>query len=137
MRDLQVQRGHGHGGRVAAVWDLASLARSYRQFLARFGRVIDRFRMRDIEVSDPGQCFVVRTLLIHAYRRVLLRDPRLPPAVLPLDWPGAAAFALTRDFYRLTEARAEAHLAALLSVNGSTLPPADDAFYDRFGGLPR
>jgi phenylacetic acid degradation operon negative regulatory protein len=123
--------------RVAAVWDLASLARSYRQFLARFGRVIDRFRMRDIEASDPGQCFVVRTLLIHAYRRVLLRDPRLPPAVLPLDWPGAAAFALTRDFYRLTEARAEAHLAALLSVNGSTLPPADDAFYDRFGGLPR
>src|SRR6185312_1938862 len=113
---------------VAAVWDLASLARSYRQFLARFGRVIDRFRTRDIEASDPGQCFVVRTLLIHAYRRVLLRDPRLPPAVLPLDWPGAAAFALTRDFYRLT---------ALLSVNGSTLPPADDAFYDRFGGLPR
>jgi phenylacetic acid degradation operon negative regulatory protein len=33
----------------------------------------------------------VRTLLIHAYRRVLLRDPLLPAALLPLDWPGAAA----------------------------------------------
>jgi phenylacetic acid degradation operon negative regulatory protein len=125
------------GDRVAGVWDLAALAQGYRQFLARFGRVIDRFRMRDIEASDPEQCFVVRTLLIHAFRRVLLRDPRLPPAVLPLDWPGAAAFVLTRDFYRLTQARAEAHLAAVLSINGSTLPPADDAFYDRFGGLAR
>ena len=44
----------------------------------------------------------MRTLLIHEYRRVLLRDPRLPAALLPLDWPGAAAFALCRDFYRLT-----------------------------------
>jgi DNA-binding transcriptional regulator PaaX len=44
----------------------------------------------------------VRTLLIHAYRRVLLRDPLLPPALLPLDWPGSGAYALCRDFYRLT-----------------------------------
>ena len=45
----------------------------------------------------------MRTLLIHAYRRVLLRDPQLPAALLPLDWPGAAAYALCRDFYRAAE----------------------------------
>lgn len=123
------------GGRVDGVWDLRALASGYRRFLARFGRVIDRFRMRDIAASDPEQCFVVRTLLIHAFRRVLLRDPRLPPALLPLDWPGSAAFVLTRDFYRLTQARAEAHLVATLAINGTTLPPADASFYDRFGGL--
>jgi phenylacetic acid degradation operon negative regulatory protein len=120
---------------VPDIWDLAALAADYRRFLALFGRVIDRFRMRPIETSDPAQCFVVRTLLIHAFRRVLLRDPRLPPALLPLDWPGAAAYALTRDFYRLTAARAETHLAATLAVNGSPWPPADASFHDRFGGL--
>jgi len=26
-------------------------------------------------------------------------------------------------------------LAATLAVNGSTLPPADPSFYERFGGL--
>ena len=79
----------------------------------------------------------MRTLLIHAYRRVLLRDPLLPPALLPLDWPGAAAYALCRDFYRLTHRAAERHLAATLSEPGDPWPPADDAFYLRFDGLPR
>jgi phenylacetic acid degradation operon negative regulatory protein len=54
---------------------------------------------------DPAQAFIVRTLLIHEYRRVLLRDAQLPPALLPLDWPGVAAYALCRDFYRLTTSR--------------------------------
>ena len=84
---------------------------------------------------DPQQCFVVRTLLIHAYRRVLLRDPLLPAALLPLDWPGAAAYALCRDFYRLTHRYAERHLAATLADTHEDFPPAADAFYARFGGL--
>jgi len=118
-----------------SLWDLPALAQDYRRFLALFGRVIDRFRMRAIEASDPAQCFVVRTLLIHAYRRVLLRDPRLPASLLPLDWPGSAAYVLTRDFYRLTHARAEAHLAATLSEDRAPWPPADASFHARFGGL--
>ncbi len=77
----------------------------------------------------------MRTLLIHAYRRVLLRDPRLPAALLPLDWPGAAAYALCRDFYRLTHRAAERHLLATLQDARGTLPPASAAFHQRFGGL--
>ena len=118
---------------VDHAWDLNALAVHYRQFLQRFGAVIERFRAGD--VHDPAQCFVVRTLLIHAYRRVLLRDPLLPAALLPLDWPGAAAYALCRDFYRLTHRSAEAHLAATLADDGDPWPPANAAFYARFGGL--
>ena len=93
--------------------------------------MIERFRSDD--ALDPEECFVVRTLLIHAYRRVLLRDPLLPAALLPLDWPGAAAHALCRDFYRLTRRAAEQHLAATLGAPGEPLPPADSAFDARFG----
>ena len=74
-------------------------------------------------------------MLIHAYRRVLLRDPLLPAALLPLDWPGAAAYALCRDFYKLTHRSAERHLAATLAAAGEDFPPANAAFYRRFGGL--
>jgi phenylacetic acid degradation operon negative regulatory protein len=120
---------------VAEAWDLATLAADYRRFLKRFGAVIDRFRATREGAHDPQQCFVVRTLLIHAYRRVLLRDPLLPAALLPLDWPGAAAYALCRDFYRLTHRCAERHLAETLASPNEDFPPADAAFYARFGGL--
>ena len=130
----------GLGGRTLAslvpdAWDLTGLSTHYREFLRRFGEVIDRFRMADKATLDPAQAFIVRTLLIHAYRRVLLRDPQLPAALLPLDWPGAAAYALCRDFYRLTHRAAERHLLATLRNARGRLPPASAEFYHRFGGL--
>jgi phenylacetic acid degradation operon negative regulatory protein len=142
-RDIVVFRARDDatlGGRTLAAgaadaWDLAGLAAHYRGFLQRFGSVIDRFRLADPGAHDPLQAFVVRTLLIHAYRRVLLRDPRLPATLLPLDWPGAAAYALCRDFYRLTHRAAERHLLATLRDARGTLPPAAAAFRHRFGGL--
>ena len=126
-------RGRPIASVVAEAWDVASLAAHYRRFLTRFGGVIEHFRAD--ASHDPQQCFVVRTMLIHAYRRVLLRDPLLPAALLPLDWPGAAAYALCRDFYRLTHRDAERHLAATLAETGESWPPADEAFTRRFGGL--
>jgi len=142
-RDLMLVRARDDaslGGRTLAslgpdAWDLAGLAGSYRRFLLRFGRVIDRFRLARKSAHDPAQAFIVRTLLIHAYRRVLLRDPQLPPELLPLDWPGAAAYALCRDFYRLTHRAAERHVLATLQDARGTLPPASPPFYRRFGGL--
>ena len=125
----------GRAKDVPAAWDLTGLSTHYRQFLRRFGNVIDRFRMADRTLLDPAQAFIVRTLLIHEYRRVLLRDPQLPPALLPLDWPGAAAYALCRDFYRLTHRAAERHLLATLATAHGGLPPAAAEFYERFGGL--
>ena len=103
---------------------------------ARFGAVIERFRDGD-GAHDPAQGFIVRTLLIHAYRRVLLRDPQLPAALLPLDWPGAAAYALCRDFYRLTHRAAERHLAATLSEPGDPWPAGRRRVLPPFDGLPR
>jgi len=128
------------GGRTLAsagprAWDLAGLAAGYRRFLRRFGSVIERFRMAGGAGHDPAQAFIVRTLLIHAYRRVLLRDPQLPATLLPLDWPGAAAYALCRDFYRLTHRAAERHLLATLEDARGGLPPASAEFHARFGGL--
>jgi len=114
-------------------WNLAGIAAEYRRFLDRFDAVIGHFR-RDGGV-DPERCFVVRSLLIHAFRRVTLHDPQLPAQLLPPRWPAAAAYALCRDFYRLTQHRAEQHLLSTLATRGGKLPPAAPYFYARFGGI--
>ena len=120
-------------GFVRDCWDIDGLAAEYHAFIRRFETVIRAFR--DHAYPDPEHCFVVRTLLIHAYRRVTLHDPQLPVALLPAGWPAPAAYALCRDFYRLAHKRAEQHLAATLETERGPLPPAAPYFYERFGGL--
>jgi phenylacetic acid degradation operon negative regulatory protein len=134
-RDDATLGGASLASAVPRAWDLSGIAADYRKFLRRFGSVIERFRAMPDGAHEPEQCFVVRTLLIHEYRRVLLRDPRLPAALLPRDWPGGAAYALCRDFYWLTHRSAERHLLAVLEGPRGALPPANAAFYDRFGGI--
>jgi phenylacetic acid degradation operon negative regulatory protein len=121
--------------RVHDAFDLRALAADYRRYLALFDDVAKALRARAPHALDAEQCFVVRTLLIHAFRRVQLRDPHLPPSLLPADWPGRTAFVLTRDCYRLMRRPAERHLAAVLAADGDTLAPADAAFEARFDGV--
>jgi phenylacetic acid degradation operon negative regulatory protein len=118
---------------VRASWGLAAVAAEYSAFIERFAPVIHTFRT--LKRLDPEQCFVVRTLLIHDFRRVMLHDPQLPDALLPPRWPASSAYALCHDFYRLTHRHAERHLAATVARDGGTLPPAAAYFYRRFGGL--
>ncbi len=39
---------------------------------------------------DPMKTAVLRVLIVHNWRRIILRHPALPPAFLPPDWKGAA-----------------------------------------------
>lgn len=68
---------------VASVWDLAGLAEAYDDFLAGVPAV----------PTDPGprEAYVLRTHLVHAWRRFLFQDPGLPQEVLPSDWVGHRA----------------------------------------------
>lgn len=122
-------------GHVGEAWRIGEVAVEYRRFLARFGPVAANFGERPR--ASPAEAFLVRTLLVHEYRRVRLRDPQLPPDLLPEGWPGAAAYALCRRFYHRTAPLAEAHLADVLAENGDRLPPADASFAKRFPDDPR
>lgn len=129
---------------VRGAWDLESLARQYRGFLDRFRPVWRALepasRKRGAQglpagALDPAACFLIRVLLIHEYRRVLLRDPRLPDELLPSDWAGAAVRLLCRNIYRRAAAPAEHHLMAVLETAEGPLPEAAPYFYSRFDGL--
>ncbi|ODU10011.1 MAG: phenylacetic acid degradation operon negative regulatory protein PaaX [Rubrivivax sp. SCN 71-131] len=114
-------------------WDTARLAADYEAFLADF-RPLWLALQRE-EAIAPERAFVVRTLLMHDYRRVLLRDPMLPDELMPRGWPGAAARALCRNLYRRVEAAAERHVEAVLETAEGPAPPPAGSYFERFGGL--
>ncbi|QGZ43073.1 phenylacetic acid degradation operon negative regulatory protein PaaX [Pseudoduganella flava] len=116
---------------ISEGWDLREIGAAYQRFIDRFEPLL---RLLPRELA-PEQAYIVRTLLIHAYRRVQLHDPQLPMELLPEPWPGAAAYDLARDLYQLTHAAAEEHVLAALRREDPEVPEAEPAFYQRFGGL--
>ncbi|MRW87305.1 phenylacetic acid degradation operon negative regulatory protein PaaX [Pseudoduganella sp. FT26W] len=124
---------------VASGWDVAAVAAGYNKFIAQFEPLLAALRGTGAEGCDaplsPAAAFVVRTLLIHAYRRVQLHDPQLPVELLPTPWPGALAYDLARQIYLLVHAAAEQHIDAALRREDAAAAPLEAAFFDRFGGL--
>jgi len=122
---------------VASGWNLGDLTRRYRRFVAMFSPVSEALASgNNVDLTAPA-AFVIRTLLIHEYRKIHLQDPLLPPTLLPADWVGATAYDLTRRLYAAVFAAAESYLSNTASTLSEPLPPADSLARARFGGLTR
>jgi phenylacetic acid degradation operon negative regulatory protein len=123
---------------VAAGWDLGELTRRYRRFLETFTPVADAIGPTGEAVGAAATdeaAFIIRTLLIHEYRKIHLQDPLLPPALLPVNWVGAAAYDLSKHLYSAVFPAAERYLSNTASTTTEPLPTADSSAYARFGGL--
>ncbi|MEZ5607713.1 MAG: phenylacetic acid degradation operon negative regulatory protein PaaX [Burkholderiaceae bacterium] len=123
---------------VRRAWNLDELAQAYAQFEACYGPIAQALQAdRAAEPIAPEDAFLLRTLLIHDWRRLLLRDPELPDVLLPAGWPGRAARQLTRELYQRLLEPSERHLDALLQLaDGRALPAPHAASGQRFGGPP-
>ncbi|PKO89737.1 MAG: phenylacetic acid degradation operon negative regulatory protein PaaX [Betaproteobacteria bacterium HGW-Betaproteobacteria-10] len=117
---------------VHRAWNLEALASAYGEFVATYLPILAELRRdRQAEV-DEEDAFLLRTLLIHDYRRLLLRDPELPDVLLPVDWPGQKARLLCKELYRRLIAASECHLDKLLTLADGSNPPGDPAYAERF-----
>ena len=115
---------------AARSWPLETIASAYHRFLASFTPL--RATLEAGETLSDIEALAARLLLIHEYRRIVLRDPLLPDAVLPTDWPGAAARALCSGLYRQLLPGSERWLDDhALDENGAALP-AGPEMADRF-----
>jgi phenylacetic acid degradation operon negative regulatory protein len=102
---------------AARAWPLEALAERYQRFLDAF---------HPLEGADvpPAEAMPLRLLLVHEWRRLVLRDPLLPPALLPERWPGTAARALAAALYHRLAPAAEAWLDEEGRNEAGPLPPA-------------
>jgi phenylacetic acid degradation operon negative regulatory protein len=101
---------------LAAAWPLPVLAERMRWFVGHFGRL-------EAEQVPSAAALGLRLLLVHAYRELALRDPLLPPALLPPDWPGRGTRALFVRLYQALSPAAEADIAARFVDRTGTLRP--------------
>ncbi|MFC3230527.1 phenylacetic acid degradation operon negative regulatory protein PaaX, partial [Marinibaculum pumilum] len=121
-------------------WALDGVAEAYAAFAERFAALAaslagDGPSQPPASLPHPAAALQARVLLIHDYRRALLRDPLLPSDFLPADWPGHAARQRAMAIYRALAPAAEAGIDALLTGPDGPLPAPSAAFRQRFGGL--
>lgn len=117
---------------VRSAWNLEELAADYTGFVARYQPVLDALRQSVPGSMGEENAFLVRTLLIHDFRRLLLRDPELPEVLLPDGWPGHAARMLCKEIYRRLLVPSERHLDRHLLLASGEVPPASSMVNDRF-----
>jgi phenylacetic acid degradation operon negative regulatory protein len=74
---------------AASAWDVQGLGRAYARWLDEASALVSTVG------EQPGDrdAFVVRSRLVHEWRKFLFRDPALPRQLLPPVWPGETAAA--------------------------------------------
>lgn len=118
--------------RIAQFWDLSALQARYIDMIARFAPL--DLALRNGSLSDEA-ALIARLLLVHVYRNVMLRDPRLPQKALPAEWKGRDARALFRRLYRRLSPAAERHIAARFEGIDGNLPAQTAASAARINSL--
>lgn len=111
---------------VQRCWDFAQLSAAYRQFLATFTPL--RRALGNGLNPTPLAALLSRIILIHDYRRIVLRDPMLPARLLPPDWIGGEAFGAARDIYRALYGVAERWVDTRIHDESGPLPPPGTGF---------
>lgn len=114
-------------------WPLDRTAIAYQEFMKTFEPLRGWVRRRE-KLSDVD-AFTARILLIHHYRRVVLRDPLLPGALLPADWPGLSARRLCGEIYRGVLPASEQWLERNGSNEAGQLPAAGRELARRFSDV--
>ena len=111
-------------------WPLDRTANAYLKFIKTFKPLLGWVNRR--EPLAEADAFMARILLIHYYRRVVLRDPLLPMALLPADWPGRAARKLCGEIYRALLPASEQWLDRHATCEDGPLPKAGLELSRRF-----
>ena len=119
-------------------WNLNALSAQYQLFYDHFAP----FEALLKQGVEPKQAFMLRALMVHAWRRVVLHDPQLPAAMLPERWPGQTARALCERLYWQVFSASETYIRSQLEADPAEKADStprralDPTVYQRFGGAP-
>lgn len=106
------------------------LAPAYQQFIEAASILLDaQDKLAKISTLDA---LVLRALLVHHWRRIVLREAHWPNELRPDDWPGFEARAMMRKLYQLLLPASEAWLSKSEATPDGPLPKAIKNLEQRF-----
>lgn len=108
--------------RVEECWQLTEQNAMYEAFITLFRPLLPLLRDADAGELTPERCFQIRLLLIHFYRRVVLKDPLLPEELLPAHWLGQTARQLCINIYQRVAPGAQAFVSEKAKVQWANCP---------------
>jgi phenylacetic acid degradation operon negative regulatory protein len=114
--------------------ELTGLEPAWRKYHRRFRPLAQAADGPIAAPLEPECAFLTQTLLIHAYRRIALREPNLPAGLWPPGWVGDAAWEMAARCYQTLSGPAEEHLLAVCEEGGAPLLPLDPEYADRYAG---
>ena len=117
---------------VRKAWNLDALAEAYTGFVTTYQPILEELRETHLANVSEEEAFLVRILLIHDFRRLLLRDPELPEVLLPPEWPGQQARLLCKELYKRLEPLSRRHLDSMICLSDGTVPIEDACQFERF-----
>ena len=111
-------------------WNLNGLQSKYNQLIGTYQPI---FEMTLEKNNITGQLsFLLRVLLVHEFRRVLLQDHELSKSMLPNDWSGSIARKLISNIYQSIQKSSCNHIVASMESQNGLLPKASSDFHTRF-----
>lgn len=119
--------------RVEECWQLSEQNLMYETFINTFRPLLPL--LNDPQELTPARSFALQLLLIHFYRRVILKDPLLPDELLPAHWQGQAARQLCINLYQQLAPGALQWVSEKGETSVGPLPLPASAYWLRFGGL--
>ncbi len=120
---------------VSQAWDLQRIEQEYNDFIGLFEPIWQVLNSSDKNEISHANAFKMRLLVIHFYRRIIVRDPDLPAALLPQDWPRKKAEQMAINVYHKVHAKALTYLMENSETANGKLPMPSPNYYIRFGGL--
>ncbi len=111
-------------------FNTTALDEEYTEFNQQFAPVLEA--ALNTTEPDPELCFLIKILLIHKYRRILLREPELPKELVEADSASQQARRITAQLYGAIAAFADAYFKQVSESERGTFAQPPRAYYRRF-----
>jgi phenylacetic acid degradation operon negative regulatory protein len=113
-------------------WNIQQLEQQYQDFLTQYQPMLAQLNGKEPLVLSIKQCFLLRTLVVHEYRRILLKDHELPEDMLPASWAGYEVHDLVGQLYARLAKPSLSYICTQLHNSDGLLPIEDADFWRRF-----